>query len=90
MLSIWETPFTQIASKTKLRQEWHNINKQHNINIRFKVFSKEDNNHSVYWDLKYEDKNNQPVHYKGTYFFRLNSNNKCDYFFQCSETKTEK
>ena len=87
-VEYWETPFKKFANSQELHREWENIKNQQNIVINCKVFSKEQEKYSVYWDLKYKDTSNQQKHFKGTYFIRLNPDNKCYYFFQSCESKT--
>jgi len=87
-VEYWETPFVKVTSSADLRREWENVKNQNNIVINCKVFSKEDNKYSVFWDLKYTDTTNQSKRYKGIYLLRLNPDDKCDYFFHCGESKT--
>ena len=86
-VEYWETPFSRISNPADLRREWENIKNQNNIAINCKVFSKENNKYTIFWDLRYTNTINQPKHYKGTYLLRLNLDNKCNYFFHCGESR---
>ncbi len=87
-VEYWETPFKKLANSDELRREWEDIKNQQNIVINCKVFSKEGDKYSVLWDLEYKDTFNQLKQYRGIYLVRLNSDNKCHYFFQTCESKT--
>lgn len=69
-----------------LREEWESIKNQRDINLNYEVFSKEGNKYTVIWDLKYRNPENKVIHLKGTYLIKLNSNDKCIYFFHCGES----
>ncbi len=87
-VEYWETPFKKLADSDELRCEWENIKNQQNIVINYKVFSKEEDRYSILWNLEYKDIFNQLKQYRGIYFIRLNSDNKCYYLFQTCESKT--
>ena len=60
---------------------------QEDIEISWEVFSKDEDKYTVKWSLEYTDKNNITKLLKGAYLIKLNSDNECDYFFHCGESK---
>ena len=89
-VEYWESPFTKITSIKKLKKEWLNIHHQHKIVIKTKAFSSQDNNHTVLWDLRYQDTSSQKHHFKGVYLISLNTANRCTYFLQISDKVNER
>lgn len=86
-VEYWETPFKKVKNIKELRSEWEYVKTQHDIAISCNVFAQEENNYAIMWNLTYRSTDNESKHYKGTYLLRLNSNGKCDYFFQCGESE---
>ena len=83
----FETPFQQVENLGELRQEWKNIEKQKNINLTYKIFSKDKNKYSVLWQLNYADENNNKKDFAGTYLIELNNDGLCTYFHHACERK---
>ncbi|MEI7621052.1 MAG: hypothetical protein WCJ51_00795 [Candidatus Moraniibacteriota bacterium] len=85
-VEYWETPFDKLASFSQLKSEWEGIKNQKNIEILWEVFSMDENKYTVKWSLGYVDRNNVAKSFKGIYLIKLNSDNKCTYFFHCGES----
>jgi hypothetical protein len=86
-VEYWETPFDKLSSFSELKSEWEGIKNQEDIEISWEVFSKDEDKYTVKWSLEYTDKNNITKLLKGAYLIKLNSDNECDYFFHCGESK---
>ena len=86
-VEYWETPFKKLNNLKELRSEWEGIESQSDIELEFRVFSKEDEKYSVIWDLRYKDRYDNDRYCKGTYLLKLNSENKCYYFLHCCEVE---
>ena len=81
-VEYWESSFERIENKQQLQEEWKYITTQRNIELSYEVFSQDQNKFTIIWTLKYNDKE-----VRGTYLLKLNSENKCIYFYQICEEK---
>ena len=86
-LEYFETPFQKIADKAELKKEWQAIKNQKNIVLDYRLFSSDDNSHSVTWELKYIDQENNVKQFAGTYLVKLNKEGRCAFFHHTCEEK---
>lgn len=85
-IEYWETPYKKLASVENIESEWIDIRNQENIKVNMTVFSKSEqqNSFTVLWDLSYVI-NGLPKKWSGIYLIKLNSQGKCNYFYQVGE-----
>lgn len=85
-IEYWETPFVKIENFDKLRSEWEYIKIQDKIKFNYELFSWVENFYTIKFNLSYTNlNNNENINFNWIYLVKLNSENKCFYFFQCWE-----
>lgn len=77
----YETPFQQLDGNEAIRDEWETVREQEDITLDFQVFNREGRRYTVQWELEYRE-NGEKKQYNGVYLIILNSNGKCEEFWQ--------
>ena len=85
----FETPFVKINSYDELRKEWLSIKDQDDLYLDLKLFSSQENRHTVLWSLGYATSPNSSRELSGTYLICLNDEGLCTYFHQTGELKLD-
>lgn len=86
-VEYWETPFQKVSDKAELRREWEAVMSQSNITTTTRVYSSDQNKHSVLWTLRYE-KDGEARESAGVYLITLNEDGLCTYFYYAGEQRT--
>ena len=76
----YETPFHKLKSLDEIKKEWEVIRDQNEIDLKYNVFSKDDNKYTVQWDLRYLSKDGNRFHFSGVYLITLNEMGLCEEF----------
>lgn len=83
----YETPFQKLNGHEEMRKEWSLIQNQNEINLIYNIFSKENDEYTVQWELKYFDEKNIQRHFAGIYLIRLNEIGQCiEFTHYCEES----
>ncbi|NVP18184.1 nuclear transport factor 2 family protein [Candidatus Gracilibacteria bacterium] len=84
----YETPFHKLNGLDEIKKEWLAILDQNEIDLRYSVFSIDDNKYTIQWDLKYFSKDGNQFHFSGVYLIKLNEMGLCDEFRHYCEKDT--
>lgn len=85
----FETPFLKLVGRNNIFNEWRSIVKQKNIFLETKIFSSDQNKHSIIWKLKYDNLDGKKCVFGGTYLIELNEDGLCKFFHHCCEVSNK-
>ena len=81
----YETPFHKLNDLNEIKNEWGVIIDQNEIDLKYSVFSKDENKYTIQWDLKYFNKDGNQFHFSGVYLIKLNEIGLCYEFIHYCE-----
>lgn len=86
-VTYYETPFVKVDSYDQLKKEWTAIRDKNDMYLNLKLFSSQENKHTIIWHLRYGMSDNSQRELSGTYLINLNDEGLCTYFHQTGELK---